>query len=109
MTIQKSQSQNKNEMFTVNNECHTILWKAGLKAAPDKTFFLKKVKFLGHVISPDGIQPIAKLVKNSTPIVEEYVSMDRRPDNFNERFMDQRIQKINNAGKSGMEDYLISY
>ena len=59
------QSQNKNEMFTVINEYHTLLRKAGLKAAPDKTFFfLKKVKFLGHVISPDGIQPIAKRVKD---------------------------------------------
>ena len=59
------QSQNKNEMFTVINEYHTLLRKAGLKAAPDKTnFFLKKVKFLGHVISPEGIQPIAKLVKD---------------------------------------------
>ena len=59
------QSQNKNEMFTVINEQHTLLGKAGLKAAPDKTFvFLKKVKFLSHVISLDGIQPIAKRVKD---------------------------------------------
>ena len=59
------QSQNKNEMLTVINEYHTLLRKAGLKAAPDKTFFfLKKVKFLGHVISPEGIQPIAKRVKD---------------------------------------------
>ena len=58
------QSQNKNDIFTVTNEYHTLLWKAGLKGAPDKTFFfLKKVKFLGHVVSPDGIQPIAKRVK----------------------------------------------
>ena len=59
------QSQNKNEMFTITNEYHTLIREAGLKAAPDKTFFfLKKVKFLGHVISPDGIQPIAKRVKD---------------------------------------------
>ena len=57
------QSQTRGEMFTIINEYHTLLWKAGLKAAPDKTFFfLKKVKFLGHVISPDGIQPIVKRV-----------------------------------------------
>ena len=55
----RTQSQNKNEMFTVLNEYHTLLRKIGLKAAPDKTFFfLKKVKFLGHAKSPDGIQPI---------------------------------------------------
>ena len=58
------QSQNKNEMFTVINEYHALLRKAGLKAAPDKTFFLKKVKFLGHVRSPEGIQPIVKRVKD---------------------------------------------
>ena len=53
-------------MFTVINEYHTFHRKAGLKAAPDKTyFFLKKVKFLFNVISPEGIQPIAKRVKDS--------------------------------------------
>ena len=35
----KLQSQNKNEIFTVINEYHTLLRKAGFKAAPDKTFF----------------------------------------------------------------------
>ena len=59
------QSQSKNEMFTVFNEYHTLLLRAALKAAPDKTFFyLKKVKFSGHVISPEGIQSIAKRVKD---------------------------------------------
>ena len=57
------QSQTRGEMFTIINEYHTLLRKAGLKAAPDETFFfLKKVKLFGHVISPDGIQPIAKRV-----------------------------------------------
>ena len=54
------QSQTRSEMFNVVNEYHTLLRKTGLKAAPDKRFFfLNKVKFLGHVISPDGVQPIA--------------------------------------------------
>ena len=57
------QSETRGEIFTIINEYHTLLRKAGLKAAPHKPFFfLKKVKFLGNVISPDGIQPIAKLV-----------------------------------------------
>ena len=59
------QSKNKIEMFTVINESHILLRKAGLKAAPDRiVLFLKKVNFLGHVISPDGTQPIAKRVKD---------------------------------------------
>ena len=59
------QSQNKVEMFSFIHEYHHLLRKAGLKAAPEKTlFFLKKVKFLGHVISSDGIQPIAKRVQD---------------------------------------------
>ena len=58
------QSQNKNEVFTVINEYHMLLRKAGLKAATDKTFFfVRKVKFLDHVISPEEIQTIAKRVK----------------------------------------------
>ena len=58
-------SQNQNEMFTVINGYHTFLRKAGLKAAPDKTFFfLQKVIFFGHVISPKEIQPVAKRVKD---------------------------------------------
>ena len=40
------QSQTRCEMFTIINEYHTLLRKAGSNAAPDKTFFfLKKVKF----------------------------------------------------------------
>ena len=59
------QSKNKKEMFTVIKEYHTLLRRAGLKAAPDETFFfLKKVKFLGHVVSPEGIQPIANQIKD---------------------------------------------
>ena len=36
------QSQNKNEMFTVINQYHNFVRTAGLKGAPDKTFFFLK-------------------------------------------------------------------
>ena len=63
MTPSCNRKPDRGEMFTIINEYHTLLWKAALKAAPDKTFFfLKKVKFLRHVIPPDGIQPKAKRV-----------------------------------------------
>ena len=39
-------------------------------------------------------------------MIEEYVPMDRRPDDFYERFMEHRIQKINNPEQSSMEDFL---
>ena len=59
------QSQTKGEMFTIIQEYHQLLRKGGQKAAPDRThFFLRKVKFLGHVISQDGIQPVAKRVQD---------------------------------------------
>ena len=38
------------------------------------------------------------------PMIEEYVPMGRRPDDFYERFLEQRIQKINNSEQAGMED-----
>ena len=40
------------------------------------------------------------------PMIEENVPMGRRPDDFYERFMEQRIQKTNNPGQSGMEESL---
>ena len=59
------QSKNKEEMFSIIHEYHNLLRKAGLKAVPEETyFFLKKRKFLGHVISSEGIQPLAKRVKD---------------------------------------------
>ena len=39
-------------------------------------------------------------------MIEEYVPMDRRNDDFYERFMEQRFQKITNPGQSSMEDSL---
>ena len=58
------QSHTKAEMFTIFHEYHQLLRKGGLKAAPDKThFFLRKVKFLGHIISEQWIQPVAKTIK----------------------------------------------
>ena len=39
-------------------------------------------------------------------MIEEYVPMDRRHDDFYERFMKQRFQKINSSGQSSMEDSL---
>ena len=39
-------------------------------------------------------------------MIKEYVPMDRRSDDFYERFMEQRFQKINNPGQSSTEDSL---
>ena len=59
------QSQTKSEMFNIIHEYHQLLRKGGLRAAPDKRhFFLRKVNFLGHVISQDGMQPVAKRVQD---------------------------------------------
>ena len=71
------QSQNKGEVFSIIQEYHNLLRKAGLKAAPEKTFFfLKKVKFLGHVISSEGIQPFEKRVKD----LKNLISPDSKRD-----------------------------
>ena len=39
-------------------------------------------------------------------MIEEYVPMDRGHDDFFERFLEQRIQKLNNSEQPCMEDYL---
>ena len=57
------QSKNENELFDTIREYHSLLRKANLKAAPDKTFFLlRKVKFLGHVVSEEGLSPVASRI-----------------------------------------------
>ena len=38
------------------------------------------------------------------PMIEEYVPMDRRQDDFYERFMEQRFQHINNPRQANTED-----
>ena len=40
------------------------------------------------------------------PFIEDIVAMNRRHDDFCEKFMEQQIQKINNSNHSGMEDSL---
>ena len=40
------------------------------------------------------------------PMIEKYVPMDRRHDDFYERFMEQRLQKINNPRQANTEDSL---
>ena len=40
------------------------------------------------------------------PITEEFVPMDRRHDDSYERFMEQRIQKLSNSDRLGLEDSL---
>ena len=39
-------------------------------------------------------------------MIEEYVPMDHRHDDFYERFMEQRIQKLNNFEQPGMKSSL---
>ena len=78
----------------------------------------KRVTNTTYQIQDDKDPPIPKTVhrthlveyypKEETlpPMIEEYVPMDRRPDDFCERFMEQRIQKTNNPEQSGMENFL---
>ena len=55
----RRQSNTKEEMFSKRKEYDAQLRKADLKAASDKTMcFLRKVKFLGHVISENTLSPV---------------------------------------------------
>ena len=59
------QAKDKREMFTIVGEYHSLLQKANHKAAPDETMdFLRKVRFLGLVISKDKLSPIASRIDN---------------------------------------------
>ena len=59
------QSHSKAETFMNIHEYHQLLRKGRLEAAQDKIhFFLRKVKFLGHVTSEQVIRPFAKRVKD---------------------------------------------
>ena len=59
------QAKTEAEMWKTLESYFKCLRSAGLKAAPNKTkLFLRKVQFLGHIVSDKGIQPIAKKVKD---------------------------------------------
>ena len=54
-------SHTQTAMFTTVQENRQLLREKGLKAAPDETqFFLRRVKFLGHVISEAGFKQLQK-------------------------------------------------
>ena len=55
------QAKTKAEMWENLESYFKCLRSSGLKAAPNKTkLFLRKVQFLGHIVSDKGIQPVAK-------------------------------------------------
>ena len=58
------------EMFGITATYHDLLIKSRLKAQPEKTqkFFLRRVQFLGHVISKNGIQPVRKKLDDLKPL-----------------------------------------
>ena len=59
------QTKTKGEMWKNLESCFKCLRSSGLKAAPNKTkLFLRKVQFLGHIVSNKGIQPVAKKVQD---------------------------------------------
>ena len=58
-------AKTKAEMWKNLKSYFQCLRPPGLKAAPNRTkHFLTKVKFLGHIVSDKGIQPVAKKVQD---------------------------------------------
>ena len=58
------QSQTKDELFTVLEKYHQVLQNKNMKAAPDTSyFFLTRVKFLGHIIEKDTINPLKSRIE----------------------------------------------
>ena len=59
------QAKTKAEMWKNLESYFKCLRSSGLKAAPNKTkLFLRRVQFLGHIVSDKGIQPVAKKVQD---------------------------------------------
>ena len=59
------QAKNTAEMWKNLEYYFKCLRTSGLKAAPNKTkLFLRKVQFLGHIVSDKGIQPVVKKVQD---------------------------------------------
>ena len=59
------QAKTKPEKWKSLETYFKSLRSSGLKAAPNKTkVFLRKVQFLGHIVSDKGIQPVAKKVQD---------------------------------------------
>ena len=59
------QVKTKAELWKSLESCFKCLRSSGLKVAPNKTeLFLRKVQFLGHIVSDKGIQPVAKKVED---------------------------------------------
>ena len=59
------QARTKEDMWNNLNSYFKCVRSSGLKAAPYKTkLFLRKVQFLGHIVSDKGLQPIAKKVQD---------------------------------------------
>ena len=59
------QAKTKAEMWKKLASYFKCLRSSGLKAAPNKTkHFLRKVQFLGHIVSDKTIQPVAKKVRD---------------------------------------------
>ena len=59
------QARNKAELWKNLESFFQCLTSSGLKVAPNKTIpFLRKVQFLGHIVSDKGIQPVAKKVQD---------------------------------------------
>ena len=49
---------------------------------------------------------LSKRRETPPPMIEEYLPVDRCHDDFYERFMEERIHKLNNSEQPGMEDSL---
>ena len=59
------QAKTRQEMWINLDSYFKCLISSGLKPAPNKTkLFLRKVQFLGHIVSDKGIQPISKKVQD---------------------------------------------